>query len=143
MNDKQRADFEEQLELHQSSNGELADEIEVERSRVQTIASDLDRARSELQSLKGRAASLEALQKAALGRNNEGLNRWLQSRNLSQHKRLGESIRVATGYESAVEAVLGDYLQSICVESIDNVETLLKELPAPPPSAPGKAGIVA
>ena len=122
--------LEEQLELHQSSHSELADEIEQERSRVQAIASDLDRARSELQSLKGRAASLEALQKAALGRNNEGLNRWLQSRNLSQHKRLGESIRVASGYESAVEAVLGDNLQSICVEHIDNVETLLKELPA-------------
>ncbi|MDP2140995.1 MAG: chromosome segregation protein SMC [Gammaproteobacteria bacterium] len=122
--------LEEQLEQHQTSNSELADEIEVERSRVQTIASDLDRARSELQSLKGRHSSLEALQKAALGRNNEGLNRWLQSRNLGQNKRLGESIRVANGYEAAVEAVLGDYLQSICVENIDSVETLLRELPA-------------
>ncbi|MGB4246916.1 MAG: chromosome segregation protein SMC [Pseudohongiellaceae bacterium] len=122
--------LEEQLEQHQTSNSELADQIEEERSRVQTIASDLDRARSELQSLKGRHSSLEALQKAALGRNNEGLNRWLQSRNLGQNKRLGESIRVASGYEAAVEAVLGDYLQSICVENISSVETLLQELPA-------------
>ncbi|OGT74500.1 MAG: chromosome segregation protein SMC, partial [Gammaproteobacteria bacterium RIFCSPLOWO2_02_FULL_57_10] len=122
--------LEEQLEQHQTSNSELADQIEEERSRVQTIASDLDRARSELQSLRGRHSSLEALQKAALGRNNEGLNRWLQSRNLGQNKRLGESIRVASGYEAAVEAVLGDYLQSICVENISSVETLLQELPA-------------
>ncbi len=122
--------LEEQLEQHQSTNSELAETIEEERTRAQAIASDLDRARSELQSLKGRSASLEALQKAALGRNNEGMNRWLQSRELHESKRLGESIRVATGYEAAVEAVLGDYLQSICVENIDSVESLLSELPA-------------
>jgi len=62
----QVSNLEEQLDQHQNSNSELADEIEEERSRVQTIASDLDRARSELQSLKGRHASLEALQKASL-----------------------------------------------------------------------------
>jgi len=121
--------LEEQLEQHQSENSELADEIETERSRGQTIASDLDRARSELQGLKGKASSLEALQKAALGRNNEGLNRWLQSNQLNQNKRLAESIRVASGYEAAVEAVLADYLQSICVENIDSIESLLTELP--------------
>ncbi len=122
--------LEEQLEQHQQNNSTLAEQIETERSTVQAIGSDLDRARSELQSLKGRAASLEALQKAALGRNNEGMNRWLQSRHLHDSKRLGESIRVATGYEAAVEAVLGDYLQSVCVASVDSVETLLSELPA-------------
>lgn len=122
--------LEEALEQHQSSNGELAGQVEEERSRGQSIASDLDRARSELQSLKGRAASLEALQKAALGRNNEGMNRWLQSRKISENKRLGESIRVDSGYEAAVEAVLGDYLQSVCIEHIDNVDALLADLPA-------------
>lgn len=122
--------LEEQLEQHQNTNSELAETIEEERTRAQAIASDLDRARSELQSLKGRSASLEALQKAALGRNNEGMNRWLQGRELHESKRLGESIRVASGYEAAVEAVLGDYLQSICVENIDNVQSLLSELPA-------------
>lgn len=122
--------LEEQLEQHQTSNSELAETIEEERTRAQAIASDLDRARSELQSLKGRSASLEALQKAALGRNNEGMNRWLQSHELHENKRLGESIRVASGYEAAVEAVLGDYLQSVCVENVDSVESLLAELPA-------------
>lgn len=122
--------LEEQLEQHQTSNSELAETIEEERTRAQAIASDLDRARSELQSLKGRASSLEALQKAALGRNNEGMNRWLQSHELHENKRLGESIRVASGYEAAVEAVLGDYLQSVCVENVDSVESLLAELPA-------------
>ncbi|MDX1492357.1 MAG: chromosome segregation protein SMC [Pseudohongiellaceae bacterium] len=125
----QVSQLEEQLEQHQSANSELADEIETERSRGQTIANDLDRARSELQSLKGKSASLEALQKAALGRNNEGLNRWLQSNKLDQNKRLAESIRVSEGYEAAVEAVLADYLQSICVEGIDDVDSLLSELP--------------
>ena len=121
--------LEEQLEQHQTANSELADEIETARSSGQSIASDLDRARSELQSLKGKASSLEALQKAALGRNNEGLNRWLQSNKLDQNKRLAETIRVSTGYEAAVEAVLADYLQSICVENVDSVESLLSDLP--------------
>ena len=122
--------LEEALEQHQSSNSELAGQVEEERSRGQSIASDLDRARSELQSLKGRAASLEALQKAALGRNNEGMNRWLQSKKISENKRLGENIRVDSGYEAAVEAVLGDYLQSVCIEQIDNIDALLADLPA-------------
>jgi chromosome segregation protein len=122
--------LEENLEQHQNSNGELAQQIEEERTRAQAVASDLDRARSELQGLKGRASSLDALQKAALGRNNEGMNRWLKSKELHESKRLGESIRVASGYEAAVEAVLGDYLQSVCVENIDSVESLLSELPS-------------
>ena len=125
----QVSQLEEQLEQHQSANSELAEQVEDERSRGQSVASDLDRARSELQSLKGRHASLEALQKAALGRNNEGMNRWLKSKNLSDNKRLGESIKVASGYEAAVEAVLADSLQGICVEDIDSVEALLQELP--------------
>src|SRR5690606_471965 len=125
----QVSQLEEQLEQHQSANSELAEQVEEERSTGQTVASDLDRARSELQSLKGRHSSLEALQKAALGRNNEGMNRWLKSKNLSENKRLGESIKVASGYEAAVEAVLADSLPGICVEDIDRVEALLQELP--------------
>jgi len=121
---------EEQLERQQAENSEYALQIDQERSNGQRIAAELDSARTQLSSSKGRYASLDALQQAALGRNNAALNKWLASRDFSGNKRLGESIRVNPGWEIAVEAVLGDSLQSVCVENIADVSTLLQELPA-------------
>ena len=121
---------EEQLEQQQAENTEYALQIDQERSNGQRIAAELDSARTKLSSSKGRYASLDALQQAALGRNNVALNKWLDARSLSENKRLGESIRVNSGWEIAVEAVLGDSLQSVCVESIADVSALLQELPA-------------
>jgi len=121
---------EEQLERQQTENSEYALQIDQQRSNGQHIAAELDSARTQLSSSKGRYASLDALQQAALGRNNVALNKWLEARVLSGNKRLGESIRVNSGWEIAVEAVLGDSLQSVCVENIADVSALLQELPA-------------
>ncbi len=121
---------EEQLEQQQLQNSDFAAAIDEERSAAQRISSELDAARSQLQSCKGRYASLEALQQAALGRNNAALNKWLDKNKLSDNKRLGETIRVDSGWEAAVEAVLGDSLQSVCVEDIADLPALLEELPA-------------
>ena len=50
--------------------------------------------------------------------------------------RLGESLKIAAGWEMAVETVLGDSLQSICVEGLGNLGSLLAELPQ------GKLGLI-
>ncbi len=120
---------EEQLEQHQTANTELAGQVDEERSTGQRISQELDTARSELHSSKGRLASLDALQQAALGRNNAALNKWLESNKIINNKRLGENIRVDSGWESAVEAVLGDSLQSVCVANITDIAGLLQDLP--------------
>ena len=122
--------MEEELEQQQSTNSELAAGIDSERSRGQQLAQELDQSRSDLHRSKGQYASLEALQKAALGQDDEQLNTWLKTHNLDSQPRLGEQIRVAAGWEQAVEAVLGDTLQAVCVEQLDTVASALEDLGA-------------
>lgn len=120
---------EEALELQQDQNHSLAEQIDEERQRGQQLSQDLDQARSELQRSKGQYASLEALQQAALGQKNDKLNKWLSDNALSDKPRLGEQIRVDSGWEGAVEAVLGDTLQAVCVPGLDSVAAALEVLP--------------
>ncbi|MEX2333090.1 MAG: chromosome segregation protein SMC, partial [Pseudohongiella sp.] len=122
--------MEDQLDNQQSRNSELAAQIEQERGKGQQVGQELDQARSELQRQKGQFASLEALQKSALGQTDDKLNRWLTDKSLDQGSRLGERIKVAAGWEQAVEAVLGDTLQAVCVEDLDSVAAALGELPS-------------
>jgi chromosome segregation protein len=120
---------EEALELQQEENHTLAEQIDEERQRSQQLSQDLDQSRSELQRSKGQYASLEALQQAALGQKNDKLNKWLNEHELTDKPRLGEQIRVDAGWEGAVEAVLGDTLQAVCVPGLDSVAAALQALP--------------
>ena len=122
--------MEDQLDTQQGRNSELAAHIEQERGKGQQLGQELDQARSELQRQKGQFASLEALQKSALGQTDDKLNRWLADKSLDQTSRLGERIKVVAGWEPAVEAVLGDTLQAVCVDGLDSVAAALAELPS-------------
>lgn len=122
--------MEDQLDSKQTRNSELASQIEQERGKGQQLGHELDQARSELQRQKGQFASLESLQKSALGQTDDKLNRWLADKSLDQGSRLGERIKVASGWEPAVEAVLGDTLQAVCVDDLDSVAGALAELPS-------------
>ena len=113
----------------QAENSALGSQIEERRQALNIGLEELDAVRGELQTAKGRQASLEALQQAALGQDNNALNSWLRDRGLDNQLRLGESLKIASGWELAVEAVLGESLQGICIEGLDNVDKLLAELP--------------
>ncbi|NNF67205.1 MAG: chromosome segregation protein SMC, partial [Gammaproteobacteria bacterium] len=86
--------------------------------------------RAELQRSLGRLASLEALQQAALGENKESVTQWLAGTPLDATHRLGQMLSVEPGWERAVETVLGDYLEAICVDGMDVVESVLADLPS-------------
>jgi chromosome segregation protein len=126
----QLTQMEDNIDAQQTRHGELASRIDQQRSRGQQLAHELDQARGQLQRQKGQFASLEALQKAALGQTNNTLNKWLAQHQLDNHARLGEHIKVAAGWEHAVEAVLGDTLQALCVADINTVAAALATLPA-------------
>ncbi len=113
----------------QLRNRALNQSIEEHRAALSKGSDDLNDCRSELQTAKGKQASLEALQQAALGQDNDSLNQWLVKKGLDTRLRLAEGIKIASGWERAVEMVLGDSLQSICVEGLDNIDTMLSELP--------------
>lgn len=116
---------EEQLERINGELEVLTTTIENQREENQQLTRILDEKRSELQALSGRHASLEALQQAALGQQDDVEVEWLDRHGLGAQKRLAENLRVDEGWATAVETVLGDYLQAVCVDGIDAVSTLL------------------
>ena len=122
-----------QLEVGQDSqqalNSELGSNIETDRQKLRHCIEELDGVRIELQTAKGRQASLESLQQAALGQGNIAVNQWLSRKGLDSKLRLGENLDVADGWGRAIESVLGDSLRSICVEGIQDVSALLGDLP--------------
>ncbi|WJW76529.1 chromosome segregation protein SMC [Thiohalobacter sp. IOR34] len=98
------------------------------RERLQTQAAELDEARREQQQQRGRLVSLEALQKAALGEDDGAVGDWLQRQGLAEASRLAQQIEVEAGWERAVETVLGDYLEAVCVEGLEPLADGLCEL---------------
>jgi chromosome segregation protein len=98
------------LDQHKTSHEQL---LEDERQ----VQSTLNEARQQLQSARGRHASLEALQHAALGQDESAASGWLSRLGLDKARRLGSSLQVDSGWESAVETVLAGLLDGVLVDN--------------------------
>ncbi len=88
----------------------------------------LDSLRTQLQSMRGRHASLEALQQAALGEKNGAVSEWLVEQQWDKQPRLAEGLEVHDGWDVAVETVLGNSLQAVCVDALGAVDGVLSGL---------------
>jgi chromosome segregation protein len=89
---------------------------------------DLGVLQNEHHDTRGQLASLETLQRAALGQRSEQVSGWLKSNGLQGAQRLAQAIKVEAGWEHAVETALGFYLEAICVDGLDNAERVLGSL---------------
>ncbi|MCU7813422.1 MAG: chromosome segregation protein SMC, partial [Candidatus Thiodiazotropha sp. (ex Notomyrtea botanica)] len=110
---------------------QLASSIEAinrQRESNNQITGRLDQARSSLQSGRGRLASLEALQQAALGKQESEVAEWLEQSQLQSASRLAQQLKVEPRWQRAVEIVLGFHLQAVCVESLDALAEALPQL---------------
>ena len=114
----------ERIELEISG---LTTQIDSQREHNSGLNKDLDSQRSEFQRIKGRLASLEALQQTALGQQDDAEMGWLEKHGLKDRDRLAEKIRVEQHWELAVETVLGDYLQSVFVDELESLPTMLAD----------------
>ncbi|MFS8609809.1 MAG: chromosome segregation protein SMC, partial [Gammaproteobacteria bacterium] len=103
-------------------------QIQQQREHEKQVSADLDRLREQLQNDRGRLASLEALQEAALGRTSKQLGEWLERAPIADRRTLAERLTVEPGWERAVETVLGGYLQAVSVSTLDDVAQSLAEL---------------
>lgn len=101
----------------------------ITNNREASVAAEesLNEQRSQLQKLRGRHASLEALQQAAVS-GGKKLDNWLNVQSLDANPRLLSQLTVDPQWQKAVEMVLGDALQAVCVEGIDAVAELLTSL---------------
>ncbi len=97
------------------------EQITLQRERSHQDAQFLDQVRTRLQSARGRHASLEALQQAALGKAGGAVKAWLAQQGLEGAVRLAQGIEVESGWERAVECALGVHLEAVCVDGIDPI----------------------
>jgi len=118
-----RDDFDRALE-------EVADKIRTLREQDLKLSRLVDERTTELRSVESRFASVDAVQKAALGEANENIQSWLDAADLGDAARLAQSLEVEDGWERAVETVLGDYLQAVCVSDVTQAVASLTELRA-------------
>jgi len=123
-----RQESELRIQQLQAQLNEQQHQISRRREQNHELNDRLDQARRQMQDLRGRNASLEALQQAALGKQQGVVNNWLLGRQLDQAPRLAEKLDVANGWERAVECVLGAHLEAVCVNDVDPVAAALDGL---------------
>jgi chromosome segregation protein len=95
------------------------DKLSAEQSKRQAaLRKSEDRVRElqrELHMREGRHESLQALQQASLA--DDGSRSWLKKQGFASAPRLAQAIEVEKGWETAVETVLGHWLQSVVVNA--------------------------
>ena len=107
---------------------DIVDNIRKLREQDVKLNKLVDERRSALQRVEAKYASLEAVQMAALGQSGDAIQGWLKATGLDEHQRLAQSLDVEDGWERAVETVLGEYLQAICVSDVATATSSLSQL---------------
>jgi len=102
----------------------LATDLEARKSALgaqqeqqRQMQGELSDIRKQIQAARGRLASLEALQHAALGQEKNVALDWLRTQGIHGNQRLGEALEVEAGWETAVETVLGSLLEAVTVDA--------------------------
>ncbi len=111
--------LEERVATKTESLDQLSLKITQIREQQQRLSKEKDEAFGHLQQAKGRYASLDALQQAALENNDESINSWIEQNDIGLSPRLAQKISVESGWDTALETVLGKSLQAICVSSLE------------------------
>ncbi|MDE0762564.1 MAG: chromosome segregation protein SMC [Porticoccaceae bacterium] len=95
---------------------ECTDKIANVRQQLQKNQQELNHLRERQQTFLGRRASLEALQQAAMNDNQS--QQWINDHGWREQPRLADSVDPIAGWETAVETVLGNYLQAVMIEDL-------------------------
>ncbi len=106
------------LEEKQGSLDDLNEQYEQAKQELETKRHQLQESKRLATEKRGRKATLEALQQAAMGEAAGGVQRWLESHQLQHNERLAAHIHVTGGWNKAVETVMGRYLQAVCVDDL-------------------------
>ncbi len=125
---EQLAETEMVMAEHEGGAEQVVEQISATRERTSELSAELNEVRSSLQQLRGRQASLEALQQAAMEDGSADVGEWLQAQQLADKPRLLEQLQVDDGWQLAVETVLGDYLQAVCVDNLGALGGMLGTL---------------
>ncbi|MDJ0701485.1 MAG: chromosome segregation protein SMC [Woeseiaceae bacterium] len=125
--EQQKRQARDEFERHLADIGEKIRKLREQDDKLTRL---VEERRAQLQGSEARYASLEAVQKAALGEGDEGVKSWLEVAGLDSNRRVAQALSVEDGWERAVETVLGDYLQAVCVSDVDAVTESIGKLRA-------------
>ena len=109
---------------------DIGDKIKKLREQDVKLNRLVDERRGALVAVEAKYASLEAVQKAALGQGDEAIKSWLKASGLDESQRVAQLLDVENGWERAVETVLGQYLQAVCVSDVATATASLAQLKA-------------
>ncbi len=135
VNEDNTAELRQKLEQRLSACTELNTEIEdldrdiaSIRQQIEKTSGELNQAKVSQQSETSRLDTLRELQDSALGRKDQSLPQWLQKQGLADTLRLADAIQVESGWEKAVDRVLGGALRAVCLHGQSLSLSALKEL---------------
>lgn len=117
----QTEELEERSEQAQMQLDELGERLQTTREEGERKRTQFENLRQQWQMKQARQSTLEALIKASMGDEAEGVQNWLASQQMREAPRLAQQLQVQPGWERAVETVLADRLQAVCVESLDTL----------------------
>ena len=118
-------------EEKESNEQQLTDaisEIRETREKISTVEQQSADVRRNVHQFQGSLSSMEALQEAALGKTDKAAQQWLEKSGINKNARFAEQLDVKDGWELAVETVLGDTLEAVCVDDIDQFSSALSSL---------------
>ncbi len=98
------------------------------REKIVTVEQKSAETRRNIHQCQGSLSSMEALQEAALGKTDIAAQQWLEKSGINNNARFAEQLDVQNGWELAVETVLGDTLEAICVDDIELYSAALNSL---------------
>ena len=115
-------------EEHEQQLTQAISTIRSTREAIVTVEQQSADARRSIHQYQGSLSSMEALQEAALGKTDKAAQQWLEKSGIDKNARFAECLDVQSGWELAVETVLGDTLEAICVDDIDQYSSALNSL---------------
>jgi chromosome segregation protein len=113
---------------HEQQLSDVIAEITNTREKIVVMEQQSADVRRSIHQCQGRLSSLEALQQAALGKTDKATQQWLEKSGINNNARFAEQLDVKDGWELAVETVLGDTLEAVCVDNIDQYSSVLNSL---------------
>jgi len=113
---------------HEAQLSEVIDSIRSMRQEIVSAESRSADIRRNIHQVQGSLSSLEALQEAALGKTDKAAQQWLEKSGIAGNARFAEQLDVQDGWELAVETVLGDTLEAVRVDDIDQLSSSIESL---------------